>query len=808
MTERKRNLLALAGLLAVLLIYFAKILFTHQIIRAPDITNEFYWTVRHFKDMGFFDLFRTHLQAGWDMYANSGGTEGGGTLSLQFLYYRNLLFWLIPAPANVAWFIVFHLFVGGAGTYCYCRLIGCSRTAAFLGGLLFAIVPENASLINAGHAQKIATISFAPWAFYFLEKGFICRRVIWFLTAGFVLAFQFFNMHWQIAFYTCIGIGVYGVGRSVGILIAERQRSPGQVGRLVGLNLVTMFFFLSTVAISLIPLADWSKDTTRGVQSGANQGQGGLNLEEAMSWSMPPEELVTFVVPGMFGFSRQEGGYNTGDIDAYYWGRMVFTQTIDYMGLLPWLLLPLPLIFRRDRYTWLALAGVVGGILFSMGKYTPFYWFLFEHFPGVNHFRVPKMMMFIPALGLGVLAARGLDILRDGGVRGTRAFQRYMVAVLALPALLLVMVAVEMVGRDFWLSRFMDAFAQPTRYEQGPQLVMNRWNNLVRETAIAAVVAALHAAVLFGLARKWFSMRVVLPALFLLFLADTGRVNAKFMLLQDLPPSLRGTKTPVMEYLARDSKAYRVLPMNGRDPMHYASNGIPVMFTSNPVMVQRWQDFLDGFTFDSAMLDLLNVKYLIYDKAQYEKEKDKLGGRFTPVFTSPDGVEVVVENRTVLPKAWLVPAVLVTNEPRQQLGLLRSPLFDPRRLALVESQPSLPLADPMASGSGNVGEVTVGTYEANRITLTCQVTRNSLLVMGEKYYKGWRARVDGKPAEIQRVDYILRGVYLAPGTHTVEFTFDPLPFKVGKYLTLASFAFFAFMVAREWRNRRKVNGER
>ena len=797
MTERKKNLLALAGLLAVLVVYFSKILFTHQIIRAPDITNEFYWGIRHFKEMGFLDLFRTHLQAGWDMMTNGGGTEGGGTLSMQFLYYRNLLFWLIPEPANVAWFIVFHLFVGGAGTYCYCRAIGCSRTAALLGGLLFAIVPENASLINAGHAQKIATISFAPWAFYFFEKGFLCRRVIWFLAAGFVLAFQFFNMHWQVAFYTCLGIGVYGVGRSIGILVAERQRSPGKIGRLVGLNLVTMFFFLSTVAISLIPLADWSKDTNRGAQSTANQGQGGLNVEEAMSWSMPPEELATFVVPGMFGFSRQEGGYNTADIDAYYWGRMVFTQTTDYMGLLPWLLLPLPLIFRRDRYTWLALAGVVLGTLFSMGKFTPFYWFLFEHFPGINHFRVPKMMMFIPVLGLGVLAARGLDILRDEGVRGTMAFRRYLAAVLALPVLLFVMVAVEAAGRDYWLNRFIELFAQPNRYEQGPQLVMNRWNNLVRETAIAAVVASLHAAVLFGLARKWFSVRIVLPVLFLLFLADTGRVNAKFMLLQDLPQSLRGTKTPVMEYLSRDSKEYRVLPMNGRDPMQYVTAGIPVMFTSNPVQQQRWQDFLDGFSFNSSMLDIMNVKYLVYDTAQYEQEKGQIGERFAPVFTSPDGAEVVLENRTVLPKAWLVPAVLVTNEPRQQLPILQNPRFDPRRLALVESPPPLPLADPALAGTGNLGEMTIGKYEANRITISGQVTRNALLVMGEKYYKGWHARVDGKPAEIQRVDYILRGVYLTPGAHTVEFTFDPLPFKIGKYLTLASFAFFAFMVARE-----------
>jgi hypothetical protein len=49
-------------------------------------------------------------------------------------------------------------------------------------------------------------------------------------------------------------------------------------------------------------------------------------------------------------------------------------------------------------------------------------------------------------------------------------------------------------------------------------------------------------------------------------------------------------------------------------------------------------------------------------------------------------------------------------------------------------------------------------------------------------------------------------VYLTPGTHTVEFVFDPLPFKIGKWLTLGSFAFFAALLAREFLNRRKQRG--
>ena len=87
-----------------------------------------------------------------------------------------------------------------------------------------------------------------------------------------------------------------------------------------------------------------------------------------------------------------------------------------------------------------------------------------------------------------------------------------------------------------------------------------------------------------------------------------------------------------------------------------------------------------------------------------------------------------------------------------------------------------------------------------------QALKNSLLVIGEKYYRWWYATVDGKKAAIVPVDHVLRGVYLAPGTHRVEFVFDPLPFKVGKWLTLASLAFIAVLMVREMWVRRQSGG--
>lgn len=794
MTERRKTLIALGLILVILIGFYSKILFTDRIIRAPDIINEYYWSVLEISKRTFLDFFRVSLSADWSIYGNSGNTLLGGEVGGNLASFSNLIYYFISPPASVAWFIVVHFFVGSCGVYCYCRAIGASAQAALLGGLIFALAPEMASLVNAGHVMKIATISFAPWAFVFLEKGFQHRRLIYFMATSIILAFQFFNTHWQIAYYTCLAVGCYGIIRMVLTLREQSVEDWKGVYKLIGMNLVTLFLFLSTVAISLIPLSQWSTDTNRGVQSGENTGKGGLNRDEAMSWSLPPEELGAFIVPGLFGLSRQEGGPNPDNIRSYYWGRMVFTQTTSYIGLLPWLLLPLSLIFRRDRYTLLAMVAVIGGIIFSMGKYTFFYNLLFDYFPGINRFRVPKMMMFIPVIGLGVMAARGVDILQDERCRATRAFRRYLGGVVAVPLLLLLFLASLKLGANYGLSLMSEMIQQPTRYEQGPDLVVQRWGNMISETGIAAGYAALYAVSLVLIGRR--KMSGLLAALILLavFAADVGRINAKFMFLTDVPHSSKGVRSPTIDFLAQQSSQYRVLPM-GMDPAYFSSNNIPVMFTSMPVQQVRWQEILDTFTPLSAVADMLNVRYMVMVSEEYSRDKALLGDRYKPVFTSPDGREVVLENRNVLPKAWLVPSVFQVADRGHGLQILQNPAFDPRRVALVESAPPIVMGQ---SSQAATGSVVVERYEGKRIDLTATTPLNSLLVMGEKYYQGWKAFVDGNRVDIYPVNNILRGIYLTPGTHKVEFVFDPLPFKIGKWLTLASFALFAGMLVREW----------
>ena len=154
---------------------------------------------------------------------------------------------------------------------------------------------------------------------------------------------------------------------------------------------------------------------------------------------------------------------------------------------------------------------------------------------------------------------------------------------------------------------------------------------------------------------------------------------------------------------------------------------------------------------------------------------------------------MVLENRQVLPKAWLVTRAEQVTDHAERLKRLQESAFNPLKTALVESPPQLALA-----AAENPGSVRLLQYEGEQIRLTADIATNCLLVLGEKYHQGWKATVDGRQQLIVPVNHILRGLYLTPGKHTVEFRFDPLPFKIGKWLTLGFLTLFGLIALREW----------
>ncbi len=145
------------------------------------------------------------------------------------------------------------------------------------------------------------------------------------------------------------------------------------------------------------------------------------------------------------------------------------------------------------------------------------------------------------------------------------------------------------------------------------------------------------------------------------------------------------------------------------------------------------------------------------------------------VYCSP-GV-AIYRNETAGPRAFLVHSARVArseDEARQQLS---APAFDPHGEAILQTGSELSV--PASPGE----DVTVEAYEQEYVRLRATTGSPAYLVLADSFYPGWTARLDGRPAAVERADVALRAVFLPPGEHVVEFSFRPASWRLGQVVS-------------------------
>ena len=107
-----------------------------------------------------------------------------------------------------------------------------------------------------------------------LEKALRSGRLFHYALTALMLAVQFFHMHWQISFYTCLAVGSYWSFYVGGRFLAERENYARPFTKDLLLAAVMVLLFFSTIAMSFAPLYSWSRQSERGdaVTSGSGGG--------------------------------------------------------------------------------------------------------------------------------------------------------------------------------------------------------------------------------------------------------------------------------------------------------------------------------------------------------------------------------------------------------------------------------------------------------------------------------------------------------------------------------------------------------
>ncbi|MEP7128235.1 MAG: YfhO family protein, partial [Chitinophagales bacterium] len=215
------------------------------------------------------------------------------------------------------------------------------------------------------------------------------------------------------------------------------------------------------------------------------------------------------------------------------------------------------------------------------------------------------------------------------------------------------------------------------------------------------------------------------------------------------------------------------------------------------VKLRRYQEIIEnqltkndttkktGFPFNKEVVDMLNAKYIVFKSG----EKDQ-----------------VLPNTAALDNAWFVNKVKMVDNADEEMASLND--FNPAETVIVDKRFSgqlsgfVPVADSAAV-------IALKTYEPNFLTYTSKSKADQVAVFSEIYYQpGWDAFIDGKPAEHFRCNYILRGMKIPAGEHTIEFKFEPASYYTGEKIAMAGsgliLLFLFGLIGKEFMNKRKA----
>ena len=149
------------------------------------------------------------------------------------------------------------------------------------------------------------------------------------------------------------------------------------------------------------------------------------------------------------------------------------------------------------------------------------------------------------------------------------------------------------------------------------------------------------------------------------------------------------------------------------------------------------------------VLNMLNTKYIIVPLQ---------GGQTVPLL-----------NPYAYGNAWFVDRLTFADNANQEIERIGQ--IDLRHEAVADKRFADVLGEAVAQDKNSVAKLLA--YEPNQLTYEVSSDKGGVLVFSEVYYPGWTATIDGQPAELGRVNYILRALRVPAGKHQVKLAFFP-----------------------------------
>jgi hypothetical protein len=395
----------------------------------------------------------------------------------------------------------------------------------------------------------------------------------------------------------------------------------------------------------------------------------------------------------------------------------------------------------RDRMVRFFGAIALGGLIYALGAYAVFHGVIYSVVPVIEKARVPAQAILFFHLGVAVLAAYGFDTYRaqQPDWLWTRRLEWALAGIGA--ALLIGILVLILTHPD-------KGFAQDP-------------------SARAAIVALLLACLLYWWRRDRLSRRAAGVLLTLLLLFEIGGVTGYLF----RPRALPGY------FLARMGDTADIAQFIKRQPP-------PVRVELDRDIIQfNWGDWfgIDAFAgycgITRNVIDHYGVPAFdrLFAIDYYIAPKPSNAGQ-VEIFRGSSGLNVY-RNPDPSPRVWAVHQAVQVSGKDSVTRALISPDFDPSRQTFVDSPP------PKLDTCGRPDHVRLVERQSNRLVIEADMACRGMVIASETFGPGWRATVDGHPAQIYEAYSVLRGVVVDSGRRRIEMHYLPKSVLTGAIMT-------------------------
>ncbi|MFD1315593.1 YfhO family protein [Namhaeicola litoreus] len=710
-------------------------------------------------------------------------------------YIKKLDGWIrfLPRPAD-------YLFLYFISFFVLLLSLKVNWKTAVIGALGFGFSTYLIIILGVGHNAKAHAIGYMPLVLAGLVLIFDKRYVLGFITASLALSLEIAASHPQMTYYLLFFGAIFGL---VKLFESIKEKSLADYFKSLTVFFVASFLALGMNATSLLATKEYAAESTRSKSEltinpdgSEKEATGGLSKEYITEYSYGIVETFNLFIPRFKGGSNNENLGTDSNIYNFlkdkagrkqalgfaenapmYWGDQPIVAAPAYIGaVLIFLFVIGVFLVNQPWKKWLIISAVFS-ILLSWGKNFGLLTDLFIDFmPLYNKFRAVSSIQVIAELAIPLLAILGLQALFKKDISSEQKLRAVRLSFYITGGIALFF---ALFGTGFFsFESFRDASYESMLPGLSDVIIEDRKEIFRNDSFRSFIFVFLTAALAWFFVKGRLNKNVFWIGILVITLTDLVVVDRRYVNNEDFVTSKNlenpFPKTQINDLITEDKGHYRVMnftvnPMNDGSTSFY-HNSIGGYHAAKP---RRYQELFDFQIAKNNMevLNMLNTKYFIY-----------------PDQNNTPQVQI---NEEANGNAWFVNKVKLVDSANEEILSLDS-LKTKEEVVVHREYENL--MGELNKQKDSSATITLIDYAPNKLEYKSSSIKDQLAIFSEVYYKnGWNAYVDGVIQPHFRANYVLRGMNIPAGNHTVLFKFEPKIIRTGTTISLISYLAFVFL---------------